>query len=334
MKPIVKCAHTRLRCKPSFLLVLSGVGRSSSVWYLVSALLFVVGFNWTIAARAQSLRYCDAPAALTVAQQDKLLRFSELIKSQLTSSNHSVALISRSGLDLSRFNLRYSHSGLSVLQSANGPWSVRQLYYACEDRTPKIFDQGMAGFVMGTNSPQLGFVSVVLLPADANVQLEAAALDNPLALNFLGSKYSANAYAFSQIYQNCNQWLIELLASAFARIDPQAKPAKTRSDAQAWLISNQYNPTEIAVGNPILMMLGAFVSHIHNDDHPPENISQMKYRLSMPQSIEDFVRQRFAGAQRIEFCHNHDHMVVHKGWSPIAHECVPVEGDLVVSNKD
>jgi hypothetical protein len=295
------------------------------------ALLFFVCFNCTITARAESLRYCDAPTPLTIAQQDRLLRFSELIKSELTSSGHSVALTSRSGLDLSRLDLRYSHSGISVQQSTNGPWSVRQLYYACEDKAPKIFDQGMAGFVMGTNSPDLGFVSVVLLPGKVSPQLEAAALDNTLALNFLGAKYSANAYAFSQIYQNCNQWLIEVLASVFAQVDTQAKSVKTRRDAQAWLINNQYDPTQINVRNPLLMLLGAFVSHIHNDDHPPENVAQMRYRLSMPQAIETFARQQFAGAQRIEFCHNQDQMVVHRGWSPIAPECVAADGDLVVS---
>jgi hypothetical protein len=308
--------------------------RSLNAWPLVRAFVFLTCFGAAHAVRAESLRYCDTSNPLTIAQQDKLLRFSELIKSQLTSSGRSVALISRSGLDLSRFDLRYSHAGISVQSSANGPWSVRQLYYACEDKTPKIFDQGMAGFVMGTNSPDLGFVSLVLLPDEVTPQLEAAALDNALTLNFLGLKYSANAYAFGQVYQNCNQWLIELLASVFAQSDPQFKPSKTRNDAQAWLSSNQYRPTDIQVRNPFLMLLGAFFSHIHNDDHPPDNIAQMKYQLSMPESIEAFVRKRYAGAQRIEFCHNNDHMVVRRGWTPISIECAAADGDLIVPLKN
>src|SRR4051812_19073160 len=61
---------------------------------------------------AGSLRFCDQHAELSAAQQDKLLRFGAVIKAELEKSGRSLALISRSGLDLSRFGVRYSHAGL------------------------------------------------------------------------------------------------------------------------------------------------------------------------------------------------------------------------------
>src|SRR5689334_14990247 len=90
-----------------------------------------------------------------------------------------------------------------------GPWSVRQLYYACDESRPRIFDQGMSGFALGAEAPVSGHVSLVLLPEAESATLAAAALDNRLALSLLAGRYSANAYAYSTRYQNCNQWVAE-----------------------------------------------------------------------------------------------------------------------------
>jgi hypothetical protein len=36
------------------------------------------------------------------------------------------------------------------------------------------------------------------------------------------------------------------------------------------------------------------------------------------------------GAQRLEFCHTERHVVVRRGWTPLAEGCVPEDGDTVV----
>jgi hypothetical protein len=276
---------------------------------------------------AASLRYCDQPASLSIAQQDKLLRFSEIVKAELHASGRSLALVSRSGLDLSRFNTRYSHSGISMKASSNTPWSIRQLYYACDEGKPKIFDQGMAGFVMGTDSPALGYISVVLLPEEAEKQLEVAALKNASALALLNAKYSANAYPFSQKYQNCNQWVIELLATAIGALSASDNP---RLQAQSWLKANGYLPTLMEVGSRFLMAVGAFVSFIQSDDHPESDLEMQRYQVSMPASIEAFARFKFPQAERLEFCHNDQHIVIRRGWQPMKEGCIAGEGDTVL----
>jgi hypothetical protein len=276
---------------------------------------------------AASLRYCDQPASLSIAQQDKLLRFSEVVKAELQASGRSVALVSRSGLDLSRFNTRYSHSGISLKASPNTPWSIRQLYYACDEGRPKIFDQGMAGFVMGTDSPALGYISVVLLPDTAEKPLEAAALQNASALALLNGKYSANAFPFSQKYQNCNQWVVELLATAIGALSASDNP---RLQAQSWLKENGYLPSVMEVGSRFLMAIGAFISMIQSDDHPDSDLEKQRYQVSMPSAIEGFVRLKFPQSERLEFCHNDQHIVIHRGWEPIKEGCVAGEGDTVL----
>ena len=284
-------------------------------------------FAATAPCQASGLRVCDPPENLSPGQKDKLFRFGNIVKAELENSGQRVALVARSGLDLARFGVRYSHAGFSLKGSAETPWAVRQLYYACDERLPRLFDQGMLAFVLGTNEPGLGYVSVVLLPPDAAAEVERRALDNHQALQLLGGRYSANAYPFSPQYQNCNQWVVELLAMARARLDDGEQP---RERAQAWLKTQGYQPTVFDVGWRPLMWVANFVPWLHDDDHPREDLAQKLYRVSMPASIEAFVQGSLPGAERLEFCHNERQVVIRRGWEPIAEGCVAGERDTVI----
>lgn len=289
------------------------------------------GLPWAV-CHAGALQYCDHPAPLNAAQKDQLFRFGAIIKAELDNSGAPLALVARSGLDLSRFGLRYSHAGVSLKASPNTRWSVRQLYYACDERRPRIFDQGLSGFLLGTDSPSIGYVSVVFVPAVEADRLERAALDNGRALQLLNTTYSANAYAWGLQYQNCNQWVIELLAAAWGRLDTDA--GAPRAQAQRWLADQGYEPSHVEIGNRALTWAAAFVPWLHTDDHPSSDIDRMVYRISMPASIEGFVHTTVPGASRVEFCHAERRVVVHRGWEPIAEGCIPGPQDTVVELAD
>ena len=97
-------------------------------------------------AITSAMMFCDRPAKVTAAAQDHVLRFAAVVKDELERSGATAAVVSRAGLDLARLGLRYSHAGLALKASPNSPWSVRQLYYACDEARPRIFDQGMMAF--------------------------------------------------------------------------------------------------------------------------------------------------------------------------------------------
>ncbi len=278
-------------------------------------------------ASPDSLRFCDRPRSLTAQQQDRLLRVAAVVKDELEASGQTVALVARSGLDLQRFGVRYSHAGVSLKASAEGRWSVRQLYYACDERRPRLYDQGMAGFTLGTDDPEIGYISIVLMPAAEAALLERAARDNAGALELLSASYSANAYAFSLSYQNCNQWVMEMIARAWGGIDDGGN---LRARAQAWLIDQGYAPQTIEIGSPLWLVAAALVPWIHLDDHPQADLQALHLRISMPASIEAFVRGHVPGAQRIELCHDGRQVVVRHGWVPLPDGCRPDAADRVV----
>ena len=274
-----------------------------------------------------SLQLCDAAPSMTATQQDRLLRFAAIVKQQLDASGSTVALIARNGTNLERFGRRYSHAGFALKANPNSAWSVRQLYYACDERRPRLFDQGLAGFLFGTDDPSLGYISLVLLSGPEADAIERAALANERALRLLAATYSANAYAYGLQYQNCNQWVIELLAAAWGDL---ADGSDLRARAQQWLAQQGYAPTPVDVGSHLLMAAAPFVPMVHVRDHPLDDQYALRFRTSLPDSIEAFVRAHSPTAWRIELCHDGRRVVIHQGWRDLAEGCNPGREDQVV----
>lgn len=273
---------------------------------------------------------CDEPPPLTISQKDRLIRFAALVKAHLQASGYSVALVARSGTDLDYFDQRYSHAGISLQSSRNTPWSVRQLYYDCDQAKPQVFDQGLTGFVLGVNNPEHSYVSLLLLPPAQGQAVEQITLSNPHALELLGSDYSANAYAFGARYQNCNQWVIETLAVAWGGLTRTDNSGGTlRQQAQDWLKQQAYEPTRFDLRVWPLMWLSHLIPWIRHDDHPPADLAQYVFRVSMPPSIEAFVRQQVANISRVEFCLRDNRVLMRRGWEPISANCEAKEGDVL-----
>ena len=290
-----------------------------------------------VAGHAGVLRYCDASPDLNAAQRDTLLRVAAVVRQELQRSDTRVALVSRSGLDLSRLGVRYSHAGIGLADSPAVPWSVRQLYFDCDEGRARLFDQGLAGFVLGQHDARLGFVSLVLLPARAAESVAQAALDERQALALLGPRYSANAYAQSTRYQNCNQWVAELMATAWGGWSPQAplqggsegaqSHDTARGRAQHWLREAGYQPSRLTLPSRTALLAVPFVPWVHLDDHPEALLQQRVMEVSMPEALEAFIRAREPEARRIEVCYSARRIVVRHGWAPLSSTCEAEVGD-------
>ena len=129
------------------------------------------------AAQAGLPAFCQQTIDISAAEQDRVLRFAGVVKAELERSGARVALIARAGLDLSRFGQLYSHAGIALRDNPGGPWAVRQLYYACDESRPRLFDQGVAGFALGADAPARGHISLVFPPEQDAAALADAALD-------------------------------------------------------------------------------------------------------------------------------------------------------------
>ncbi len=305
-------------------------------------------------ASAAVLRLCDATDRGNAVQRDRQLRFAAVVREHLEASGAEVALVSRAGLSLGRFGMRYSHAGFSLRSPADPAtpaWAVRQLYYDCEPGRPRLFDQGLSAFVLGAEQPEAGWLSVLLLPPQAAAALARAVADDRLALRMLHPRYSANAHAWALQFQNCNQWVAEMLAAAWGgdavrgptapdedapAPTPAPAPAPTadlalRQRAQHWLAAEGYVPAVFELRSPLLQLAGLFVPWIHQQDHPPQDLEAMRYRVSMPAAIEAFVRRRWAATRRLEFCYSPLGIVVREDGPPLDAACTAGPGDQTLA---
>lgn len=282
-------------------------------------LLGVAGAAW-----AGLPTFCERPRAITAAEQDRVLRFAGVVKEELERSGQGVALIARAGVDLERFGLLYSHAGVALRDNPGSRWGVRQLYYACEESRPRLFDQGISGFALGAEAPSHGHVSLLFLPDEQGAQLERAALDKPLALALLAGRYSANAYAFGTRYQNCNGWVAELLAGAWGG-------ASSRTQAQAWLRARDYAAGPVRIPSHLLMFAGQFVPLVHLNDHPIEDIHALALQVNVPDAIERFVRRQLPQARHVELCHDTRQIVVRRDGPPLGAECRANPSDEIIT---
>ena len=152
---------------------------------LVRPLLAALLLTASAGAWAGLPTFCERSSDISAADQDRVLRFAGAVKDELARSGARVAVIARAGLDLSRFGLLYSHAGIALRDNPGGRWAVRQLYYACDESRPQLFDQGISGFALGADAPSRGHIALLFPPEEDAAPLEQAALDKRLALSLL-----------------------------------------------------------------------------------------------------------------------------------------------------
>lgn len=260
---------------------------------------------------------CPQPAPAPTERLDALFQLSAWIRDDLQSRGAPVALVARSGLDLRALAHRYSHTGW--LRPAGG-WTVRQLYLDCREGRPRVFDEGLAGFVRGVSADVRPRISVVEWPDGAAQQLALTVGDRGQALALAVGRYRAQAPAWSVTQLNCNQWTVEMLAAAFGA-------APGRAGAQRWLAEAGYQPSELRLPHWFWLLGAALSPYTGLAEHPPEDLDRLVFRVSMPASLEAWVQRRWPAARRTEWCLNGATVVQRRGWEPLDDHCTPAPGD-------
>ena len=265
----------------------------------------------TSAAMAAS---CPAPREASAAELDALLQMTAMLMDSLQEQSPRVALIARSGLNLQALGLRYSHAGWLRPVGRGRDWVIRQLYYDCDTAQPRVFDEGLAAFVRGVASGTQPRLSVVWWPDEPTQALAQAVEDDGLALALLSPHYQAQAHAWSPHSQNCNQWLVEMLAAGLGG-------ARNRQAAQHWLRGQGYEGTTLQLPWVGWRWAMALLPHMGLQHHPPQNLQALRLEVSMPASIERFVQKRWPQAQRMEWCLRGREVVVRRSWVELDEAC-------------
>lgn len=208
-------------------------------------------------------------------------------RNALDASGAQTAMIARVGQDLSKYHLRYSHMGIVWRDHPDGKWLVVHELNQCGTANSQLYDEGLGNFFMDT---PFEYETLIVLP-DAALQQKLVALlksDTPRKLH--EPHYNMLAFPYSTMYQNSNQWILELLAAASSN----DVSIGDRKQAQSWLSMANYRAGTLNI--PSMTRLGArmFRANVAFDDHPFDRRMAGQIDTITVDSVISFMEQRKA----------------------------------------
>lgn len=217
------------------------------------------------ANNAHAGRSCEQrmPSAQVIERGMQLAeRTSQALDEEFRRSGTRVVVLGRAGQDLSKYGLRYSHLGWAYRTEA-GPWRVVHKLNECGTAESKVFRQGLGEFFL---DDLWRFEAIWAVPTpEVQAKLLPVLSNNAQATAMHHRAYSMVSYAWSQKYQQSNQWALETMAAAM-----EPATIRSREQAQAWLRFKGYEPTALRLG-PLTRLGGRVTAaNIAFDDHPNE----------------------------------------------------------------
>lgn len=216
----------------------------------------------------------------------KASRTALTVAKKLDQSGANIALLARVGSDLRRYGLYYSHIAFVVKNYPGRPgkWTVIHLLNECNKPTSSLYAQGLMNFFMDNLYSQAYQITI----PDETLQVRLAQSLKPGVIERLHSKqYSLIAYPYSSLYQNSNQWVLEMLADA-----DRPTPRHSRQSAQDFLRKTGYQPSIVTI-DP-LARFGASLTNaaIRFNDHPSIENRTRHYSLVSVDSVVAYLHKR------------------------------------------
>lgn len=214
----------------------------------------------------------------------KATQLGEKVQDALERSGASLAFVARVGIDLSDVGLHYSHVGVAWRDHPNGRWMTFHLLNNCGTPYSELHEQALSNFYQVKLFDYDALIAIPSLEAQTRL---IRAFFSPLARKLHQPRYNLIAHPFSTQFQNSNQWLLEVSATAFA--PPNA--ILNRDQAQAWLKANGYEPSRVRIGGGRRLGAAMFSPHVHFDDHTEEEARNNLYLAVTSDSIIRFFTQ-------------------------------------------
>ena len=216
---------------------------------------------WALAAGPVNAgRPCeDTPLDVDTVRQSMAL--AEKTAARLAQTSARVVVIARSGQNLDRWGLRWSHMGFAYRDEA-GAWRVVHELNHCATPHSALYRQGLGDFFL--DRMYRYETSIVALRPDVQEKLLPMLADDARIRQWHVNRYNMLAYPWALEYQQSNQWLLETLAGAMLG------EGASRADTQQWLKQQGYKPAVLRLDT--LTRLGARLTraNVAFNDHPSE----------------------------------------------------------------
>ncbi len=222
-------------------------------WSIVILMLF------SVLSVQQTAANCERKG-LSKDALDKATTMGIKLYHELEHHNPEMALVARVGSDLSRYGMTYSHMGIVRRNHPAGKWIFTHLLNQCGQPTSSLFDEGLITFF--TDSP-FRYQALLVIP-DSELQGEISRMFARGDAKKLHEKqYSVLANPNKTVFQNSNQWILEMIAVAKSIYLPAGK----RNNAQQLVYDFGYKPDYVKLGILKQLSVKLFENNVHFSDH-------------------------------------------------------------------
>jgi hypothetical protein len=249
---------------------------------------FVLSLWLALAAAPTMAGQACAEKPATAEGSAKSAKLSAQVREMLDGQRHSFALVARAGVDLSEFGLRHSHVGVAWRDHPRGRWYTFHLLNRCGTGQSELIEQSLEDFYNVELHDYEALIAAPSFPMQIRLQ---KAFFSPVAQTLHEREYNMIAHPFSTKYQNSNQWVLEVIASALA----PTGYVSSRLSAQDWLKENGFVPSMIPIGASKRAGARLFSPHVRFSDHTDEEWQAQRYAVVSVDSVIAFVRSRDKG---------------------------------------
>lgn len=206
-------------------------------------------------------------------------------REKLEASGAQVALIARVGQDLSSYHLRYSHMAFAWRDHPQGRWLVVHELNQCGTANSALYNEGLANFFY---DDMFAWDAQILIPSpELQARIVARLADPEILKSMHQAHYNMVAYPFSTRYQNSNQWVLEVIASAM-----QNEPQTDRNMLQSWLKQAGYQPSMLRILALHRLAGRMFRANVAFDDHPGGDRLLGKIEVVSVESVTRFIEKK------------------------------------------
>jgi hypothetical protein len=234
-------------------------------------------------AEAQSVTGCAVRPPST-SQVRSAAVMSARLRDYLETSGAALAIVARVGSDQSKRGLKYTHAAFAWRDHPKGRWTVVQELNACGTSRSTIYDQGLMQFFL---DDPLNYDAQIIVPTAPLGEAIIASLKNGDGLRVHNPHYNVVSYPRSTMYQNSNEWLLEVVAIAQGRLRNQT--IVTREGAQRLHAELGFRGSEAQVGFFEQLFGGLFSANVSFADHPFDASSNGWFEFVSVRSIKDYL---------------------------------------------
>lgn len=265
------------------------------VLFLLSTLFLLTACSTIVAENS-----CGTDA-LSVEEMRQTFVVGKNLESALNGLRAEVVVMARSGQDLAKYGIEYSHAAFMVKEREG--WNVYHLLNECPSSFGGLYQEGLGDFVIPAmmkdqlsdttssieQSKALTF-AFAIPPQKVQRALKSLLQDNSARNSVFERNYSAVANPFNLINQNSNGWLLELYTVAEAQTE--GVKLTSREAAQKWLQAKNYQGSELPASILKQRLAAMVVGNISLKGHATSERYQGKLLINSGDSVLNYIAQK------------------------------------------